>query len=245
MTRIIDIEKVIETLFDDYEGTTTFDVSFVFGDDTIKVLENDDFLDAIDVNYHDMSYISHKPANQDIAVFLKTWELYKKKHLDEWERIFYTQQVDQTPIYDYMEQRTITPDLSVSNTVTYGRTSTNSGGVANTTTHGKKTSVKTNTYDGTEHNAGETAESGTTSNSSTDTTKNTLGGNDKSVTRTQGTSSEEKHGYKTNPYDNYQKYIEYMARFNLRDMIINGFTKECLFYDNGNEGYYDDYFVHI
>ena len=67
-------------------------------------------------------------------------------------------------------------------------------------------------------------------------TKNTLGGSDSATTTMTGTSTVVKSGYRENPYNLIEKSIEFYARFNLRDLIIDGFTKEYLFYDNGNGG---------
>lgn len=236
MTRIVDIESVIDEIVETYGTTTHFDVSFTIGDDTYNILTTADFLAEIENNYYEMSYISHKDKNYDITQFSMIWGLYIKRHTDEWQKILNVELMNLNPAGDYSETRIITPNLTNATTNTYGRTSTNSGGISTTITHGKVTNGQTNTYDGVLRDSAKTTESGTTGNSSIDTTKNTLGGTDSATTTTTGTSTETKNGYKNNPFENAQKSIEFYTRFNLRDMIISGFTKECLFYDNGNGG---------
>lgn len=238
MTRIIDIENVIGEIVGTYGNTDMFKISYTIDDNTYDILSTSDFLDEIKTNYYEMSYISHLDKSYDISHFAQLWALYVRRHTDEWQRILNCELLNIAPSNDYSETRLITPNLTNATTNTYGRTSTNSGGTSQTTTHGKVTTGQNNTYDGTLRDSGKTTESGSTGISTTDTTTNTLGGSDSSTTTTTGTSSETRHGYKNNPFDNMEKYIEYFARFNLRDMIISGFTKECLFYDNGNGGDY-------
>lgn len=236
MNRIVDIENVIETLFTDYENTNTFNVTFEWDGVNVDVLTTADFLNEIATNYYEMSYLTHKAKEQDITEFVNMWNLYKLRHGDEWGKIFASLQMDINPAWTYNEQRTITPNITSTNTNTYGRTSTNSGGTTTTVSHGKVVTGQTNTYDGQLRDSAKSTESGTTTNGVVDTTTNTLGGTDSQTATTTGSTTEEKHGYKTSPYEQLEKYIEFNARFNLRDMIISGFTKECLFYDNGNGG---------
>lgn len=238
MNRIVNIEDIIEQVYDTYSDTNTFNVSYVWNDVTVDVLTTADFLNVIMTNYYEMSYLTHKPKEQDITEFVNMWNLYKLRHGDVWEKIFASMQQDINPAWTYSEQRTITPNITSTNTNTYGRTSTNSGGTTTNVSHGKIVTGQTNTYDGELRDSGKTSETGTTGTTLTDTTKNTLGGTDSQTAKTTGTTTEEKHGYTTNPYEQIEKYIEFNARFNLRDMIISGFTKECLFYDNGNGGDY-------
>lgn len=236
MNRIVDIESIIEQVFDTYSETNTFNVSYQWDGVTVDVLTTADFLNEIMTNYYEMSYLTHKSKEQDVTEFVNMWNLYKLRHDDEWGKIFATMQQDINPAWTYSEQRTITPNITSTNTNTYGRTSTNSGGTTTTVSHGKVVTGQTNTYDGELRDSGKTSETGSTGTTLTDTTKNTLGGTDSQTAKTTGTTTEEKHGYKTSPYEQLEKYIEFNARFNLRDMIISGFTKECLFYDNGNGG---------
>ena len=236
MTRIVDIENVFSDISETYSESTYFDISYTVDDTNYQILSTTDFLAEISMNYFEMSYISHTAKENDVTTFAQMWELYKKRHADEWLKVFNAEIAEIDPAGDYSETRIITPNINVSSTTTYGRTSTNSGGISTTISHGRVTTGQTNTYDGTLRDSVKSTESGTTGNSSTDTTKNTLGGSDGNITRTQGNTTETKTGYKNNPYDNMQKSIEFAARFNLRDMIISDFTKECLFYDNGNGG---------
>lgn len=236
MNRIVDIETIIEQLFDTYSETNTFNVSYQWDGVTVDVLTTADFLNEIMTNYYDMSYLTHKPKEQDITEFVNIWNLYKLRHGDEWSKIFASLQRDINPEWTYSEQSTITPNLTSTNTNTYGRTSSNSGGTTTTVSHGKVVTGQTNTYDGELRDSGKTSETGSTGTTTNDSSTTTLGGTESQSSKTTGTTTEEKHGYKKSPYEQLEKYIEFNTRFNLRDMIISGFTKECLFYDNGNGG---------
>lgn len=227
MTRTVKIDSIIHDLLTLYDHENPFFTITIDGD---TVLSNDDFLLELANMFVEMSYISHSTEEYDVNTFTNLWDIYKKRHIDEWTFIHSTFAMDIDPLTDYAETKTITPDISVTSNITYGRTSTNSGGVSYT--HGKTTTTQTNTYDGTLRDSYKSTDSGT--DSTTDTTVNTLGGNDKNITRTAGSSTESKSGYKNNPFENLQRGVEYSARFNLRDMIISGFTKEFLFYDNDN-----------
>ena len=236
MNRIVDIENIIETLFDEYGNTNTFNVTFEWDGANVDVLTTADFLNEIATNYYEMSYLTHKAKEQDVTEFVNMWNLYKLRHGDEWGKIFAVMQMEINPTWDYSEIKTITPNLTSTNTNTYGRTTTNSGGTSTLVSHGKNVTGQTSTYDGELRDSAKSAESGSTGTTTTDTQTSALGGTDSQTATTKGTTTEEKNGYKTNPYEQLEKYISFNVRFDLRDMIISGFTKECLFYDNGNGG---------
>lgn len=229
MTRIVDICDVINTLITNiYEHT--FDISI---NDTL-VLETADFLNEIHTMHYDKSFISHMDKTQDITQFINQWQIYKNRHMDEWTAIYNATVANVNPINDYSETRTVTPNITVENTVDYGRTVTNTNDTTNTIQHGKTTTGQTNTYDGNLRNSAKTTDSGSDTTTIDGTTTSAVTGQDGSTTSTTGSTTETKSGYKNNAFDNLQKSVEFKARFNLRDMIINGFATEFLFYDNGN-----------
>ena len=231
MTRIVDICDVINTLITNiYEHT--FDITI---NDTL-VLETADFLNEINTMHYDKSFISHMDKTQDITQFINQWQIYKNRHMDEWTAVYNATIANVIPINDYSETRTVTPNITVENTVDYGRTVTNTNDTTNTLQHGKTTTGQTNTYDGNLRNSAKTTDSGTDTTTIDGTTTSAVTGQDGSTTSTTGTTTETKSGYKNNAFDNLKKSIEFKARFNLRDMIINGFATEFLFYDNGNGG---------
>lgn len=236
MNRIVDIENIMETLFETYSDTTAFDVSFTLDGVQYNVLSTADFLNELETNYYEMSYLTHKAKEFDIDEFVNIWHLYILRHNDEWTHIFNTEHLGIDPLNDYHETKTYTPDISVSNSGTFGRTSSNAESNTNNINHGKNTLAQTNTYDGVLRDSAQTGESGNTTTTNRGTATARTNGTETSVSRTQGNTTETKTGYKNNPFDNAQKAVEYYSRFNLRDMIISGFTKECLFYDNGNGG---------
>lgn len=236
MTRIVDIENVFNDISETYGETTYFDITFTVDDTNYQILSTTDFLAEISMNYFEMSYISHTAKENDVTTFAQMWELYKKRHADEWLKIFSAEMSEIDPAGDYSETRIITPNISISNSGTFGRTSSNAESNTNNINHGKNTLAQTNTYDGALRDSAQTGESGNTTTTNRGTATARTNGTETSVSRTQGNTTETKTGYKNNPYENLQKSIEFAARFNLRDLIISVFTKECLFYDNGNGG---------
>lgn len=235
MTRIVDICDVINTLITNiYEHT--FDISI---NDTL-VLETADFLNEIQTMHYEKSFISHMPKENDVTQFINQWSLYKNRHIDEWTAVYNATIANVNPLNNYSETRTVTPNITVENTVDYGRTTTNTNGSTSGVTYGKTTTGQTNTYDGSLRNSAKTTDSGSDTTTVSGSGSTAVSGSDTSTTATTGNTTETKSGYKESPYDNLQKSIEFKARFNLRDMIINGFAAEFLFYnnDNGDGGFY-------
>lgn len=239
MNRIVNIEDIIESLYETYGDSHAFDIVFTLEGTTYTVLSNADFLNELATNYYEMSYLTHKAKEQDINEFVNMWQLYTLRHNDEWSYLFNCEHETIDPLNNYYETRTYTPNITTANTGSYGRTSANSGGTSSTINHGKNTVGQTNTYDGVLRDSAKTTEGGNTTTTNTDSTVNKTNGVETSKSHTTGTTTETKTGYNTNPYDNMKKGAEFVARFNLREMIISGFTKECLFYDNGNGGGYE------
>lgn len=235
MTRVVDICDVINDLITEvYEHT--FDITI---NDNI-VLETADFLNEIQTMHYEKSFISHMTKQYDVTQFINQWSIYKSRHLDEWTAVYNATVANVNPLNNYSETRTVTPNITVENTVDYGRTTTNTNGSTSGVTYGKTTTGQTNTYDGTLRNSAKTTDSGSDTTTVSGSGSTAVSGTDTSTTATTGTTTETKSGYKESPFDNLQKSIEFKARFNLRDMIINGFAAEFLFYnnDNGDGGFY-------
>ena len=146
MNRIVDIETIMETLFETYSDTTAFDVSFTLDGVQYNVLSTADFLNELETNYYEMSYLTHKAKEFDIDEFVNIWHLYILRHNDEWTHIFNTEHLGIDPLNDYHETKTYTPDISVSNSGTFGRTSSNAESNTNNINHGKNTLAQTNTW---------------------------------------------------------------------------------------------------
>lgn len=239
MTRIIDIADILPTL-----NTASYSSVFDIVINNTSVLTTAEMIRELEYSYYDMSYISHSDKTYDIAVLLSQWSMYKDRHLDEWTRIFndvaLTQSADFNPMLSYKETRVTEPDLTVESETTYGKVITSDLDTTNEIEHGKTTTGQTNTYDGTLRDSEKSTDSGTDTTTIMGTNTDTASGSDSNTTTTTGTNTETKEGYKDNPLTNLQTDIDFAFKNNLRDLIITGFAKEILFYDNGNhneEGY--------
>ncbi len=233
MTRIIDIKKILPQL-NTQIYSTIFDITI----DNTEVLSTTDFMHELEYMYYDMSYISHQSADKDLIAFIMLWDIYKKRHIDEWTKIFesvaLTEAENYNPMNTYGETKTTTPNLTNSSTTTYGRVLTDVIDSTDTLSHGKVTTDQTNTYDGTLRDSDKSTNSGSDTRSIDNTTTSTNSGTDSNTTTTTGTNTETKTGYNTNPVDSLQRFIDFSFKNNLRDLIINNFVREFLFYNNEN-----------
>ena len=233
MTRIIDVKKIIPQLNSE-TYSTIFDITI----DNTPVLTTTDFMHELEYMYYDMSYISHQSADKDLIAFIMLWDIYKKRHFDEWTKIFesvaLTEAENYNPLNTYSETKITTPDLTVTSETTYGREVTDVVDSTDTLTHGKVTTDQTNTYDGTLRDSDKSTNSGSDTRSIDNTTTSTNSGSDSNTTTTTGTNTETKTGYNTNPVDSLQRFIDFSFKNNLRDLIINNFVREFLFYNNDN-----------
>ena len=227
MTRIVDIKDVLPTL-----NTSEYEHSFDVVIDNDTILTTSDMLLELDYNYHDMSYVSHKEQVDDVDTLLTLWNLYKKRYSEEWGKIYkdvaYTTAQNYNPMNEYSETKTITPDITNTTSREYG----SDNDTTTTVTHGLVNTMQTNTYEGALRDSGKSTNSGTDTTSS----EQDISGSDEVTSTTTGTTTETKSGYRTNPLDNLQKDIDFAFRNNLRDLIINNFARDILFYNNDNRG---------
>lgn len=229
MTRIVDIKDIIQPL-----SAPTYEraLDITIGTDT--VLTTADMLLELEYTYHDMSFVSHKAAD-DVDTFLTHWNIYKKRYSAEWERIYndvaLTQSADYNPMLQYSETKTITPDIEVESSTEYGHIITGSG--SSSLGHGMTVTDQTNTYDGALRDGSKSTQSGTDTTTASNT--DTHSGTDTNTTTTTGSTTETKEGYRDNPLDNLQRDIDFTFRNNLRDLIINNFARDYLFYNNENK----------
>lgn len=233
MTRIIDIKSIIPQLNSE-TYSTIFDITI----NNTTVLTSSEFMHELEYMYYNMSYISHQSKDKDLIAFIMLWDIYKKRHIDEWTKIF--EYVDITnsesfdPLNTYGETKTTTPNITNSSTTTYGRVLTASINTTDGLAHGKITTEQTNTYDGELRDSDKTTDSGTDTRTVTGTNTDTNSGSDSNTTTTTGTNTETKSGFNTSPFDNLQRGIDFSFKNNLRDLIINNFVREFLFYNNDN-----------
>lgn len=226
MTRIVRVSDIIP-LINTPEYSTVFDVTI----DNNTVLSTNDFITELEYNYHDMSFISHQPKEYDLTAFIMHWGLYKKRYNDEWATIYRDVALSKAqtfnPMSDYGETKTVTPDITVESTTEYGRITDTTDDLE----HGLTNTLQTNTFEGNLRDSGKSTNSGTDSR----TANTTDSGSDTNTSTTTGSTTETKEGYRTNPLVNLQTDIDFTFKNNLRDLIINNFAREVLFYNNDNE----------
>jgi len=228
---VIELSQIIHDL-ETYALThqTAFDITFGESPDTVTVVKTSEFITEMKIAYRQMSFTCYDDSY--LSGFIQNWELYKQRHYDEWGIIYgylqYSGDID--PVSDHYEYSTVSPDLETA--TEYGRTSTNDGTITTELEHGKITTTQTNTYDGVLRDSGKSTDDGTDTTTNTLADSNTLSGTD-TVTTT-GTTTQEKRGYKSNPFENMNTAIQFHNIYNLRDLIINNFVREFMFYDNDN-----------
>lgn len=233
MTRIVDYKDISTDL---REHENDFDITIK----EVSIMEGTELLNELDNMYYDMSFVSHEPVTGDVPKFIQLWGLYKLRHFDEWTRIFDNLQVIKSQNYDprasYYETKTITPDITTESTIDYGRVSDTTTSNTDSLQHGMQTVSQTNTYDGELRDSGKSTNSGTDTHTVSGTGKDELSGTDTTTSTTSGTTTETRTGSRDNILVNLQTDIDFTARNNLRDLIINNFIKEFMFYNNDNKG---------
>ena len=241
MTRIVDYKDISTDL---REHENDFDITIK----EVSIMEGTELLNELDNMYYDMSFVSHEPMTSDVPKFIQLWGLYKLRHQDEWTRIFDSLQVIHSQSYDprasYYENKTITPDITTESTIEYGRISDTSSSTTDGLTHGLIVQAKTNTYDGELRDSAKTSNTGTDTRAISSSGSDELSGSDTTTSTTSGTTTETRTGSRDNILVNLQTDIDFAARNNLRDLIINNFIKEFMFYNNDNKevGIYGFYY---
>lgn len=201
--------------------------------ENVDIVTDTDFINELRMMYRQMSFLTYD--DNHLGGFLELWDLYLARHDSEYQYIYNTfinTAIDNSA-YDYYANETATPDLTTE--TTYGKVSTDGGTVTSETEYDSDTTTQTNTYDGQLRDSGKTTKGGSDTTTNTLDNSTTLSGTDS--TTTSGTNTIEKYGYKSNPFDNMEKAISYIWRYNLRDLILNNFAREMLFYDNDNGGF--------
>lgn len=231
MTRIVDYKKISADLRD-YEDD--FDITIK----DVDIIDGSELLNELDNMYYDMSFVSHASAAGDVSKFIELWGLYKLRHIDEWTRIFDNLQIIKAADYDpkasYYEHKVITPDLTTDSTIEYGKTTATTAGTIDNMDHGLDIISQTNTYDGELRDSAKQSNTGTDTHTLRSSGSDISGGSDTTTSTTTGTNTEHTTGSRDNILVNLQTDIDFSARNNLRDLIINNFIKEFMFYNNDN-----------
>ncbi len=231
MTRIVDY-KTISADLREYEDE--FDITIK----DVDIMDGSELLNEMDNMYYDVSFISHQPLAGDVSKFIDLWKLYKLRHMDEWVRIFdnlqITKSLDYDPRASYYEHKVNTPDLTTESIIDYGRVSETTATSTDGYTHGQTITNQTNTYDGELRDSTKSTTGGTDTHAITSGGTDELSGRDTTTSSTTGTNTEHTTGSRDNILVNLQTDIDFAARNNLRDLIINNFIKEFMFYNNEN-----------
>lgn len=178
-----------------------------------------------------MSFISHRSKEFDYDAFKNLWAMYVKRYSSDWLVIYNDLSEPYNPANSYRETKTITPGITVSNTTTYGRKITNYDNTSDGTTYGKVTTDQTNTYDGTLRDADKSTNSGSDTRTITNDGWSANSGTDTNTQTTTGSTTETRSGYNGNATDALQADIDFRARNDLYNIIINGFAREYLIYN--------------
>ena len=235
MTRIVKIEDIILDIWGGI-GEDDFDITI----DDVDIITSQEFYNIIAASHYDKSFVSHLPKTGDYTAFKTLWNNYVMLNYNEWVVLYNAAIAEIDPSSDYAEHKTFKPNTTVSGSITHGLVQTNSGTLVNQFANGRTTTNSVNTFDGTLRNESSSVNSGTDTNTATDTRATTNSGTDTTSSTTTGTNTEDTSGYRHNPSENMERYIALRIKTNLQDIIIKGFCNSCLFYDNNNyrEGVY-------
>ena len=232
MTRVVDIKNIISEL--DLLPDNPFHITI----HDVVVVDSTDLLSELHNMYYDMSYVSHREKEFDVLQFLDLWTLYKRRHADEWVRIFDDLQIlhseDYDPTMSYYEDKVITPNISTASSQAYNRQTATSATNSDNTIHDTDTVVQSNSYDGELRDAAKTTVDDTDTHMYAASGTDASQGVDTALSTTTGTTSEHRQGSRDNIIVNLQTDIDFTARNNLRDLIVNNFVREFLFYNNEN-----------
>lgn len=229
MTRIVTVESILPDILIGI-GEDDFDVTI----DDVDIITSQEFYNIISSVHYDKSFVSHLSKEYDYTVFKRHWNNYVSANYNEWTVLYNAITADIDTTSDYYQNKVFTPNTTVSGSITHGLVQTNSGTLVNQYANGRTTTNSVNTYDGSLRNESSSVNSGTDTNTATDTRATTNSGTDSTSTTTTGTNTEVTNGYRHNPVENMEKYIALHIKSNLTDIIINGFCNKCLFYDNNN-----------
>lgn len=229
MTRIVKVADILLDIYTDI-ANERYDITI---DDNL-VFTSQQFFDFISLEHYDKSYVSHLDKASDYTVFKKLWANYVAKNSGEWAVLYAAATADIDPTADYAEHKVYKPNTTISGSVVHGLVQTNSGTLVNQYANGRTVTNSVNTFDGTLRNESSTVNSGTDTNTATDTRAVTNSGTDTTSSTTTGTNTEDVTGYRHNPVENMEKYIALQIKSNLTEIIVNGFTGQYLFYDNDN-----------
>lgn len=209
-------------------ATTEFDYTI----DNNTIVSTADIVNEWLNNYYDMSFVSHRAKEYDYDTFKNIWSMYVKRYSSDWTVIYNNLSRAYDPVNSYSETKTITPDITVGNTTTYGRKITNYDNTSDGTTYGKVITDQTNTYDGTLRDVDKSTNSGSDTRNITNDGWSANSGTDTNTQTTTGSTTETRSGYSGNAPVSLQADIDFRVRNDLYNIIIDGFAKEILFYDN-------------
>lgn len=231
MTRVVDIKDVIPYLKDHSD-----DMDITIGE--VTVIDGLDVIDELELQHYELSFVSHRPKEYDGEIFIKTWLLYRSRHYDEWVRIFDDLQIlhsdDYDPTMSYYEDKVITPNISTASSQAYNRQTATSATNSDNTIHDTETVVQSNSYDGELRDAAKTTVDDNDTHMYAASGTDASQGVDTALSTTTGTTSEHRQGSRDNIIVNLQTDIDFTVRNNLRDLIVNNFVREFLFYNNEN-----------
>ena len=238
--KIVKMEMIVDQMATILE-TTAFDLSLNdLGNNSIDIFKTTDFYDDMCLYYLEKSVQILDNSNSEIVEFTHLWTNFKNHYMEEWQRIFTNSLIEYDPLSEYHEKKKLTPDLTTTTDFKHAHVIDYAiDHHDDETGYGGKTTSKINTYDGTEHNASESSNSGKDTRKYKETNKTTNSGTDTTTAKATGTSTETIDGYKNSPAKALSDDIIFHVRCNIRDLVIKQFANDFLFYDNDNDYFHN------
>lgn len=217
---------ISEIASDLYSAGNYFNISL----DGVTYVTGLDFINLFLQRFYDWTYIYWNASLTPVDAFKDSWITYLAASADEIQHIIQaiTAEYDVTTNYS----RTITTASKNTHTTDHGKTTTETpNNYTTTTTYGGTRSDNTTTFDSIAYRAdGQSVNSGsdtvttsgslTTSNTGTDTVTDTRLAADNVVSET---------GINSTPTESVEKEIALRIKYDLCNIVMYGFVRECCF----------------
>lgn len=188
-----------------------------------------DIVNNIIQRNYSKSFVCYEHVGNDYANLYAKWQLYKNAETGRLSALLRTIETEYTPGTDYTRSRTLEENVDNTSNADISRTDSSQGSSSNSVQYGHIITDDVSTYNAANKNVSRETNSGIDSNS---------GSSSSSLTSTQDIDKTdeivrdltETVTGSNSTVDNMAKYADFMAHYDIMDMILTGFEKKFLFY---------------